>query len=400
MSAVSFQYRAMDREGHRRSGVTQAASEAEAFRQLTAKGLTPLSLTPERSALGRGGRRIRLKDLSHFTAQLGVLMGARLSISEALLSIAEQEPDPKLRAVISDVAARVEAGQTLAESMDEHRALFGEVYIESLRAAEKTGTMTKVLEHLAQMLERQQELRQRVKGALMYPLCVLAVLAVATTFLIGYVVPKFARMFEARGVALPPLTKVMAAIGSSVQGYWYLYAAGVALAVWGVRKAWGTAEGRAWIEGWLHKVPKVKDILVGLALARFSRVLGLSLSAGLGLIESLELAGKAAGRAALQADIEQLVQQVRTGGRLTEGLARCAYVTSFARRMMAAGETSAELPAMCGLVARHYERESEYLSKGLSTLIEPLLIVGITLVVLVVALSIFLPMWDMVKLVG
>jgi type II secretory pathway component PulF len=302
--------------------------------------------------------------------------------------------------VITDLATRMQSGETLADALAAHRGVFGEVYVSCVRAAEKSGTLTAALDLLAQMLERQQELRQKVVGALMYPLCVLGLLVVAVGFLLGYVVPKFARMFESRGVELPAITKAMAAVGDSVQGYWFVYVGVIVGTVFGVRRAWRTAGGRARLEGLLHRVPRIGAVMQGLAIARFSRVLGLCLGAGLGLIDSLELASRAGGRAALTADVQRLMTQVRVGGRLGEVLTQCPFIPGFARRMYAAGETSAEMPKMCVLVARHYERESEYTAKNLSTLIEPLLIVGITGIVLVVALAIFLPMWDMAKLVG
>lgn len=405
MSATAFEYRAVDRAGQRTAGVERAASEREAYRQLSAKGLTPVSLREARDAggvtgaRGRGGR-IPLKELAHFTAQLGMMLDARIQLSDGLLAIAEQESDARLRAVILDIAGRMQSGQTLADAMGGHSRLFGEVYIACLRAAEQTGTLSGALELLAQMLERQQELRQRVVGALMYPMCVVAMLIVAVGFLVGYVVPKFAKMFATRGVELPLITRMLADAGESVQGYWYLYLGVIVGGGFGLMKAWRTPGGRRVLEAGLHRVPKIGGVLQGLAVARFSRVLGLCLGSGLGLIDSLELAGRAGGRAALRADVQKLMTQVRVGGRLTEVMSGCPYMPGFARRMFAAGEATAELPKMCVLVARHYERESEYTAKNLSTLIEPLLIVAITGVVLVVALAIFLPMWDMAKLVG
>ena len=401
MSAVTFEYRAVDRQGRRREGVEQAGSEREAFRQLTSRGLTPISLRARGTGAKAGRRgRVKVRDLAHFTAQLGMLLDARIPLADGLLSIAEQEPDAALRGVITDIATRMQSGETLGDAMAAQGELFGGVYIACVRAAERSGTLSPALAMLSEILEREQELRRRVTGALMYPVCVVAMLVVAVGFLLGYVVPKFARMFASRGVELPAVTKMLAAAGDSVQGYWYVYAAVVVGGVIGVRRAWRTRRGKTAIEAVLHRVPKVGGVLRGLAVARFSRVLGLCLGAGLGLIESLELAGRAGGRAALLADVERLMVQVRVGGRLSEVIGGCGYLPSFAKRMFAAGETSAELPRMCQLVARHFERESEHMAKNLATLIEPLLIVAITGVVLVVALAIFLPMWDMARLVG
>lgn len=239
-----------------------------------------------------------------------------------------------------------------------------------------------------------------VKSALMYPMCIVGALTLALLFLIGFVVPRFATMFRQRGLDLPIFTQALMAFGESIQYYWWGYIILFGVAVWGLRKSWRSPSGRLVIDRALHKVPYLKRILIGLAVARFSRVLGVSLAAGLGLIESLELSAGSAGRPSLEADVGRMAAKVRNGSRLSDSLGECSYLPGFARRMLAAGEQSGQVPKMCEVVARHYDRETTHLTKNLGTVIEPVLIVGIAGVVLVVALAIFLPMWDMVKLVG
>lgn len=406
MSAAVFAYRAVDRAGVNHSGVTEAADRSEAYYRLQALGLTPLSLDPARTSVltgrtqgGSSARRVKLKDLANFTSQMAVLVGARLPIGEGLLGIAEQEPTPHMRTLIRDLASQIESGRSLADAMDAHRATFGEIYIETIRAAEKTGNLTRVLEHLADMLESRQETQRMVRAALTYPTLVLSVMGVGVTFLVGFVVPKFARMFQSRGVKLPALTQVMYAIGQSVQSWWFVYL-GIVVAF---AFTWWRLHDRPWFraaaDSFLARVPLVSGIAQGLALARFSRVMGLSLSSGLGLIDAIDLGGKASGHSLLTRDCDKLIHQVRSGGRLSDILTTCPAFTPFAKRMLRAGETSAQLPAMCSLIARHYDREATHNTKQLTTLIEPIMIVVIALVVLLVALSVFLPMWDMVNLI-
>ncbi len=408
MSTLSFKYTAIDKSGVQSKGLTQAGSETEAIRKISALGLTPLGLKCVATGasggvmrrLGRSGTHIGLKDLAHFTYQLGVMVSSRIPLSEGLHSIAEQERAGHFKDIITDIARRIESGENIASALSAHQSSFGEVYIETIRSAERSGNLTKVMEHLSEILERTQEMRSQVRAALTYPLCVIGVLGLAVTFLVGFVVPRFATMFQQRGLDLPAFTRALMLFGTSIQHYWFAYLIACALAIVGLRSAWRNPRGQAIIDRLLHRIPYIRDILRGLALARFSRVLGLSLSSGLGLIESLELAGKASGRPTLRADVSTMASQVRTGGRLAEVLPKCPYLTPFTRRMLSAGEQSAELPRMCNVVAKHYERESTSLAKNISTIIEPVLIVAIAGVVLVIALAIFLPMWDMVKLVG
>jgi len=214
------------------------------------------------------------------------------------------------------------------------------------------------------------------------------------------VVPKFADMFAQRGVDLPALTQALQAVGISLRDFWWLYGLGALGVFTLIRAAWRVPQGRAAIDRSLHRVPYLSRVLTGLAVSRFSRVFGLGLQSGLGLIESLEMSGRASGRPLLMNDVHEMIEQVRQGGRLSDAMRRCRYLPPFAKRLISAGEEAAELSRMCSLVARHYDRESSDLTKNASTVIEPVLIALLTGVVLMIALAIFLPMWDMVGLVG
>ncbi len=403
MTALAYEFRGVDKAGDKRDGITHAASKVEAYRKVQAMGLTPLMVRQAADAgkfkFGRRGR-IRNKDLAHFTYQLGVFVSSQIPLGQGLQTIAEQEPEGRFKDIVTDIARRIDSGEQLAQAMDAHRNDLGLVYIQTVRAAERTGSLSKVLDHLSDMLERGQETLQMVRSALMYPLCIVGALALALLFLIGFVVPRFSTMFAQRGLDLPFFTRALMAFGGSIQHFWWAYLIAIVAAILTLRRTWANPKGRLAIDRMLHRVPYLRSILIGLAVSRFARVLGVSLAAGLGLIESLELAAGASGRPSLASDVGRMAARIRNGSRLGDALGDCAYLPGFARRMLAAGETSGQMPKMCEVVARHYDRETTHLTKNLGTVIEPVLIVGIAGVVLVVALAIFLPMWDMVKLVG
>jgi MSHA biogenesis protein MshG len=199
---------------------------------------------------------------------------------------------------------------------------------------------------------------------------------------------------------LPFLTQVLIGLGESVQSYWWAYLLGSAFLALGLRAAWKSAAGRERIENVLHRIPVISSLLIGVSMARFSRVFGLCLNSGLSLIDALRMGGNASGRPALVRDVNVIIDQVRSGGRLSAVLLACDYVPLFARRMLISGEETAELGKMCDVIAKHYERDTSLIAKNMSTLIEPVLIVLIAGVVLAVALGIFLPMWDMLKLMN
>jgi len=401
MSASVFEYRAMDKAGKSCRGTARASDREAAYRQLVSMGLTPVwmkSASPARE--GRRSRRVKLSDIAQFTHQLGVLIEARIPLSDGLMSIAEQETNERLRRVLMDIAARVQAGQSIASAMGEHKAYFSDVYLSSMYAAERTGNLVKVMGHLSEMLERMQETSRQVRSALTYPLVVVSTLALATGFLVVFAVPRFAKMFSAKGIELPFLTRALMTVGESVQSFWWAYLLGAAAGVLGLRRAWRTPAARASLDELFHRIPVLRSIIRGVGIARFMRVLSLCISSGIGLIEALEMSGKASGRPMLMADAAKMISRVRAGGRLSDVLGSCDYLPTFARRMIAAGETSGEIPKMCDTVARQYERETSMLTRNIGTIIEPVLVVLIAGVVLMVALAIFLPMWDMVRLMS
>ena len=399
MTQIAYKYNALDRRGTRTRGVLRAENQNEAYRQVRAAGLQPLHIKAVRVRMGRG-RRVTTKDLAHFTYQFSVLMEARIPIVDGLRSIAEQESNPGLRVVINDAADRIAAGSTVTEALSANRELFGEVYIETVRAAERSGNMTLVLSALAEMLEKQHEITKNVRSALMYPICVVAALILAATFLMIFVVPKFATMFQTRGIDLPVPTKILIGCSTFIRMYWYVLLLSMGGAFWGVREAWRRPNSRRAIDTFLHRLPYLRDVLRGLAISRFANILGLSLRSGLNLMEALEMSGRASGRPLMMADTEKMREQVNHGGRLADVLLTCSYLPAFTRRMLTAGEEAAELPKMCAVVARHYDREVSHLTKNVTTVIEPILIVGLAGVVLLIALAIFLPMWNMTALLG
>lgn len=400
MSQIAFRYRALDAHGAPTRGRVQAKNQQDAYRHLTAAGMRPLTLVEDRPWFGQSRGKVTLKDLSYLTHQLSILTESRIPLVDGLRSMAEQEPNASLRNIITQIADQIEAGHSMTEALAPHRELFGDAYVQTMRAAERTGNVSEVLSRLATMLERQYEAAKSVKGALMYPVCVVLALAFAVAFLMIFVVPRMAQMFSNRGVALPLPTQLVIGFSAFLRGYWYLCVAGIFGGIWGFRRAWRHRTSRERIDGLFHRLPFVRDILRGYAISRFTTVLAISLRSGLNLIEALDLGGLASGRPLLQKQIQKLRDQVNSGGRMAEYIGECSYLPALSRRMLATGEESGDLPKLCDIVSNHYEREVAHLAKNVTTVIEPVLIIGLAAIVLIVALAIFLPMWNMGTLVG
>jgi type II secretory pathway component PulF len=396
MSVLMYKYAALDASGASTSGTIRAADEQEAYRKISASGLTPLNLEEVKEAkpfFSFG--KVTQKDIVGFTRELAVLIEARIPLDRGLISIAEQEPKRELASMIRDIATTVESGSPMTVALERYRGTFGDVYIESMRAAEKSGSLQEVTTHLAEMLERSMETNQMMKRAAAYPVIVLTMVSVALTVIVGFVVPNFAKTFESQKVALPLPTRIIQGIGFSVQSYWYLYAAVVAGCIVGLIMTWRSPDGRLKMEAILARTPYIGKMIVSVCAARFARVLGIGLMSGLDIIDALEVAGRATARPVFVLECMEMAAKLRQGERLTDVIHTTRYLPNFAKRMLGAGKDSKEVARACDIVARYYDRESNHLTKNINTIIEPLLTVALAGIVLIVALAVFLPMWQM-----
>lgn len=398
MSDLRFEFTAVAANGVSQAGVVEATGENEAYRRLAARGLTPVRLRElrEQTPLFTFGR-VTSADVAGFTRELGVLLEAKIPLARGLASIAEHNDKHAMERIVRQIAVAVEAGLPLTDAMAQHRSTFGEVYIETIRAAERSGNLPGVVSHLADLLERQADARRMLKRALTYPLIVMGVITAAIAIIFMFVVPRFAATFEAQGVSLPVVTRVVQSIALSFEMYWYLYAGALASVIIAFMIAWRSDAGRPKVEGLLIRIPYLGALLLSEAVSRFAGIMAIGMSSGLDVIESLEMSGRATGVRAFQEQTRAMAERLRGGAQLGDVLGSSRYIPSFARRMISAGKDARELGKACEVVSRHYERQATHLMKNVNTVIEPLLTVLLAAIVLVVALSVFLPMWEMIK---
>lgn len=398
MSATRFKYSAIDAIGKKRTGHISASTEQAAYREIASKGLTPTKIAPIGRSSGLLSRdTIKPADVAAFTRELSVLVEAKIPLGRGLQSIAEHENRARHREMIRDLASMIEAGSRITDALTKYKDVFGEVYIETMRAAEKTGNLAEVTGHLADMLEKQIESGQQLKRALSYPIIVMVFVALALTVIVVFVVPRFGKIFEANGVELPLTTRAVQAIGDSIKAAWWGYAAVLAGAIVGLVAIWKSPTGRDFFERLLLRVPHIGKIIVSTTAARFSRVLSICLGSGLDLMEAVEIGGRSTGRPIFVRECDAMADRLRTGDRLSDVIQSSDYLPGFATRMLSAGKDSKELARASAVIARHYDRESEHLSKNINTLIEPMMTIAMAGIVLLVALSVFLPMWQMIK---
>ncbi|MFG0258197.1 MAG: type II secretion system F family protein [Phycisphaerales bacterium JB043] len=400
MSSQSFQYVARDKKGVVQKGVLAAHSRNEAFRHVQKLGLMPVKISPARKRQTLLRKTAKLEEITQFTHELVVLLEAGILLPDGLHGIAEQMKNQRFRAVVMEIASQIQAGDSVFEAMEKHTSVFGEVYVQTIRAAEQSGSLPEVLSSLADMLERQEQFQRTIRKALSYPVLVTVTLSIAVGFLLAFVVPRFGELFEQRGVELPLLTRTLQMVGVSLRDQWWMYGLGGIGAFVAFKRLMRVPQARSRIDRLIQRVPYISTLLTGGSTARFARILSLCLKAGLPITDSLEHSGRAAARPLLQDDAKRLAGAVRRGNTISETLPGCQGIPPFAKRMLVAGEQSAQLSRMCKVIAKHYERETTHLATQAATVIEPVLILALTGIVLIVALAIFVPMWDMAGLVG
>jgi len=400
MTTTAFKYAALDQSGRRKEGTVTALDQGDAFRRISASGLRPVTLRVSGGQTDIRTTRISLRDLAHFTYQFAVLVEANIPVVDGLHSIAEQESDPAMTAVIEDIARSITSGRSITDSIAIYRPLFGDAYVETVRAAESSAQLGPVLARLAETLERKHETNREFRAALTYPICVVAALVLASAFLLLFVVPKFGGMFAARQIDLPLPTIIVMGFSDLLREYWYVTVSLVLGGAFLIRYAWRNPQHHLRLDAAFHRVPVIREVLRATAVSRFAHVLSVCLRSGLMLPESLDMAARASGRPVMQEELLRVRRAIDQGSRPSEALTQCTYLPAFTRRMLASGGQADDLARMCDVVARHYDRELRNLTRNVATLIEPMLIAGLAGIVLLIALAIFLPMWEMSTVIG
>jgi MSHA biogenesis protein MshG len=346
-----------------------------------------------------GGGRPTTKDLGLFCRQMHVITRTGLPLLRGIGGLAETTHNEVLRAALLDVMASLESGRGLAQSMGDHTDIFPPLFISIIEMGETTGTVDTAFERMYEYLTMEQEIRDRVKSATRYPMTVIAAIFVALGIITVFVIPSFAPLFKALGDQVPLPTKLIIGTSNFIINHWGIALAGIG-ATWGAIHYWlKTEKGRFRWDRMKLRLPVVGVIVRNAALSRITRSLTIALQAGLPMNETLETVAKSIGNAFLTMKMHMLRDGIERGESLWKTAHATGLFTPLVLQMIALGEETGSLPELLDEVAEHYKREVDYDLDNLSAALEPLLMVAVGGMVLVLALGIFLPMWDMVKLV-
>jgi len=405
---ADFHYKGRASSGEARNGrLAGNSSEAIADRLLKI-GVIPVEITAAAEQTGvtveefwrrLGGGRPTTKDLGLFCRQMHVITKTGLPLLRGLNGLAETTHNEVLRSALIDVMAGLESGRGLAHSMSEHPNIFPGLFISIIEMGETTGTLDKAFLRMYEYLTMEQEIRDRVSAATRYPITVIGAIFVALGVITVFVIPNFAPLFKAMGDQLPMPTKIILGVSTFVREHW-----GIVLLIFGAIyaaiKTWlKTEQGRFRWDRMKLRLPIVGIIVRNASLSRITRSLTIALQAGLPMNETLQTVAKSIGNAYLSVKMAMLSDGIERGESLWKTAYSTGLFTPLVLQMIALGEETGSLPELLDEVAEHYKREVDYDLDNLSAALEPILMVAVGGMVLVLALGIFLPMWDMVKLV-
>jgi type IV pilus assembly protein PilC len=391
------------------SNVATTVSSANAPRDLaTAQNVKAVAPTPSTKATRAWDLEIRLpfvravaaKELAVFTRQLGTLLKAGTPLLRGLEVLGRQEKNRAFRKIVETLAVDIRSGGTLSEAMARHPQVFDRLYVNMVKAGEAGGVLDVVLERLAKFQEKSLHLRGKVKAAMVYPLIVMIVAVLILAGLLVFVVPKFKQIFAdlLKGAPLPPLTQAVLGASEAVRTH-YLVTGGALLALWlGFRAFKKTPQGARLIDGWVIRAPIFGELILKSLVARFARTFGTLLSSGVPILQAITITRDTTGNARVAEALDVVHDRVKEGDPVAKPLESTQVFPAMVASMIEVGEHTGQLPDMLNKVADIYDEEVDTAVAGLSSLIEPLLIVFLALVVGTIVIALFLPIIRIVQL--
>lgn len=402
---ANFTYKALDQRGTSATGEIEGESKAAAAAALRNRGLTVLDLNEVKTGLAQmdiGGAltRIKPKDITVFSRQFATMVSSGLSMLRCLYVLEEQTENKKLAAVIGQIKDDVEAGISLSDALEKHPNVFNKLYVSMVRAGELGGILDEVLNRLATQLEKEDSIRRAVKSAMVYPIMIGTFALLVLIGMVMFLIPIFADMYKDLGGQLPGLTRVMMAVSDFLTGWWYIVFPAVIAVVWVIIRLKRTEGGTELWDRFKLRVPMgIGEIVRKLAVARFSRTLGTLVSSGVPILQAIEITGQAAGNVVIEKAMKDVQQSIKEGQSITGPLEKVSVFPAMVTQMIAVGEETGSLDAMLGKVADFYEDEVDASVKSLTSILEPILMIGVGSVVGLVVIAMYLPIFNMMNIV-
>jgi len=396
-----FKYKAVGQDGKALAGIIEADTDGLAKKDLDRQGLIPVSvqLVSERRNYIRKLIKppVNLTLLISFTTKLSTLTKAGIPIVRALSIIESEQENPEFGEVLLKIRQHIENGMTLSQAMEQFPDHFYSLFVSTVRAGETSGQMEAILDRLNELIDREIKTKEMIKTAIRYPSYVLLTIVAAITVVVTVVVPKFADFYKSNKAELPLPTKLVLDFSNFVISYWYLIVFFAIAAIIAFFKFKESQCGRRLLDRIKLEVPIIGDIFLKMVISRFCYLLGALLKSGLPLVEALRLVGSAVGNSLISKVINDMCENVVGGGDLVSPMRESKYFRPMVIQMFTIGMESGRLDDLLFDAARYYDSVVEYQSKKLTSRIEPILTFFIGGIVLLLALAVFLPMWNMMQ---
>lgn len=400
----AYQYVAVDSGGKEHRGILEGDTAKHVRQLLRDRQLLPVEVAEVEARERKSQRHWSLRrgisglDLALLTRQLATLVRAGLPLDEALLAVSEHTEKPRLKSIILGVRTKVTEGHSLAVGLEEFPYAFPTVYRATVTAGEQAGQLDAVLERLADYTESRHGLRQKVGQAMVYPIVLTAIAFFIVTLMLVYVVPKVVGVFETTGQKLPIMTRVLIAISSAFQHWWWALLAGVVLLIFAAYRLMQSEDVRRRVDRWILKAPIIGRVARGLNTARFTRTLSILIGSGVPALDALRISASVVGNLPMRSAVEEAAVRVREGGAIGRALGQSKLFPAMAIHLISSGEASGELDSMLERAATHQESEMDSLLATMLSVLEPLLIVVMGLVVLAIVMAILLPIFQISQL--
>lgn len=404
MRVLKYKYRVKDARGKILSGSLEADHKEHIVASLLNQGYYIMKLEEVKQSreikLGFSFKRVTTRELVVMTRQLATMLAAGLPLIRCLRIIAEQTANQELKKAVHAMAEDIGGGTSFGETVAKHPYIFSKVYISMIRVGEMGGVLDLALTRLADHLEREQEINTKIQSAGIYPAIVSILAVLVIFFIIAFVMPTFVGVFAAAGALLPLPTRILLAVGLTLQKNWIYIFAGLLILIWGIRK-WGqTSRGRFTYDLLIMHIPIIGRTMAQINVARFCRIMGTLIRSGIPVLQALEVTEDVIGNEVIARAISQARASIAEGDTITAPLAATGVFEPMVTQMIAVGEETGVLDEMLIRVADYFEQETMYMVDAMMAIIEPLLIIIVAVLVGGVVVATLLPMFDMVNLVG
>jgi type IV pilus assembly protein PilC len=346
-----------------------------------------------------GARKIRLKELPLYTRQLAAMLSSGMPLVQSISALEEQTANKGFRAVLGGVKSQVEGGSMYSDSLEEYSQIFDELYVNMMRAGETGGMLAETCDRVASFLESSNRLRAKVKSAMMYPTVVISVACIISAGLIVFIVPTFAKMFSGFGADLPKPTQMLLDISNFIRSYWYIVIAAISGTVYSLRRYVQTEKGGYAADALRLRFPLLGKLARKIAITRFASTFAQLMSSGVPIIQAMSIVGVATGNKVIGKAILDARASVEQGKTVSETLKSNKEFPAMLIHMLSAGEQTGKMEEMLSKLAEFYQEEVDTMLEGLTSMLEPLLMVVIGVMIGGIVLAMFMPIFKMTEVV-